>query len=128
MNLQSQPLAIRLPQRPYGQLPRIVDWIKRLLPAFRVEVLAEISLPVKQADSDDRNAQLAGRLHLVAGYVAKSARIDGQGLTQHELHAEVGDCREPCAGMPVLEPRIGPIGVPILTKQAVELLAELRRA
>ena len=43
-------------------------------------------------------------------------------------HAEVGDRRERCAGMRVLEPCVGSIGFPILTEQSVELLAELWRA
>jgi hypothetical protein len=48
VDLQPQPLSILLPQRPDGQLARIIDRIERLLPAFRIEVLAEISLTVEQ--------------------------------------------------------------------------------
>ena len=127
MDLQPQPLSVLLTQRSDRQLARIIDGIERLLAAIRIEVLAEISLTVKQSNADDWSTQVAGRLHLVAGYVAKSARIDGQRFAQHELHAEVGDGRQRSVRMLMLEPCVGSIGFPIRPKQTVEFLAELRR-
>ena len=113
-------------QRPDRQLPRIVDWIECLLSPIRIEVLAEIPLAVEQADPDYWNTKVARRLHLVAGHVAKPSRIDGQRFAQHELHAEVCDRGQCGVGMFLLEPRVGPIGFPILLKQTVETTAELR--
>jgi hypothetical protein len=71
VDLQPQPLSVLLPQRPDGQLARIIDRIECLLPAFRIEVLAEISLTIEQSNSNDWNTQVAGRLHLISRYISK---------------------------------------------------------
>src|ERR1035441_9149586 len=108
------------------QLARIVDRIKRLLPAFRIEILTEIPLPVEQTDSDYGNTHVAGRLHPVACYISQSTRVDGQRFTQHELHAEIGNQTKRGAWMLVLEPCVCIVGFPILAKQIVETKAKLR--
>ena len=128
MNLQPQPFAIWLAQRANRQLTRIIDRIECLLAAFRVEVLAKISLAIEQAHSGHRHAQVAGRLHLVARYVAQPTGINGQRLAQHELHAEVGNRGERRLPVLVLEPRLRTVGFPVLAKQMVEARAKLRRA
>ena len=61
-----------------------------LLPAVVVEALAEVSLVVQDADADQRDAQVAGALEVVAGQHAKAAGVDRQALVQAELHREVG--------------------------------------
>jgi hypothetical protein len=54
-----------------------------------VDHLAEIALLAKQPNADDRHAQIAGGLELIAGHVAEPARIDRQGFAQHEFHTEI---------------------------------------
>ena len=60
-----------------------------LLPAVGVERLAEVALGVQQADADQRDAQVAGALEVVAGQHAQAARVDRQALVQAELGREV---------------------------------------
>jgi hypothetical protein len=57
----------------------------------RVEHLAEVAFVVEQADGDDRHAEVAGRLQVIAGQHAEAAGVDRQHLGDAELHAEVGD-------------------------------------
>ncbi len=78
LNLDSQPFSVRTPKRLNGQLSGIVHGIKRTLIAVSVEVLTEVSLPPKQADSDDRHTKVARRLHLVARDIAEAARVNRQ--------------------------------------------------
>ena len=89
-DLQPQPLAVRLAQRRDRQLPGVVVREERLLRSVPVDHLAEIALLVEQPHADHRHAQVAGGLELIAGHVAEPARVDGQRLAQHELHAEIG--------------------------------------
>ena len=90
-DFQPQPFAVRLAQRRDRQLAGIVVREERLLRAVAVDHLAEIALLIEQPDADDRHAQVAGGLQLVAGHVAQAAGVDGQRLAEHELHAEIGD-------------------------------------
>ncbi len=76
-----------------------------LLPAVGVELLAEVALPVQQADADERDPQAAGRLQVVAGQDAQAARVLGQGLGDAELGREVGHLAQGRAS-PVLEPAV----------------------
>ena len=69
---------------------RVEDRVALLLPAVGVELLAEVALPVHQADADERDAEAAGRLQVVAGQHAETARVLGQGLGDAELGREVG--------------------------------------
>src|ERR1035437_6893362 len=71
------------------QLARIVDRIKRLLPAFRIEILTEIPLPVEQTDSDYGNTQVAGRLHPVACYISQATRVDRKSTRLNSSHANI---------------------------------------
>ena len=96
------------------------------MPAFRIEVLAKVSLTIEQADSNYRHPQVACRLHLVACHVAQTTGVDGQRLAQHELHAEVGDRSQRGASMLVLEPCVRIVGFPIFAKQIVETHPKLR--
>ena len=76
-----------------------------MLSAIFVDDLAEVALLVKQSHADHRHPEVAGGLQLVAGDVAQSARVDRQGLAQHELHAEVGGTGQLRVRMCPLEPR-----------------------
>ena len=61
-----------------------------LLPAVRVEALAEVAVAVEQADADERHAEVARRLEVVAGQHAEAARILRHRLGDAELGREVG--------------------------------------
>ena len=62
-----------------------------LLRAARGQQLAEVAVAVEEADADDRHAEVAGRLEVVAGEDAEAARVLGQRLAEAELGREVGD-------------------------------------
>ena len=61
-----------------------------ILPAVGVEMLLEIALVVEQADGDQRNAQAAGALDVIAREDAQATGIDRHGLVDAELQREVG--------------------------------------
>ena len=53
------------------QVEEVVLGVALLLPAVDVEVLAEVALAVHQADADERQAEVAGALEVVAGEDAR---------------------------------------------------------
>ena len=61
------------------------------LPVVGVERLAEIAAPVEEADADERDAEVARRLQVVAGEDAEAAGVDRQSSVQAELGGEVRD-------------------------------------
>ncbi len=62
-----------------------------LLVAVTVDGLREVALPVEQADRDEGQAAVAGRLAVVPGEDAEAAGVDREALVEPELRAEVGD-------------------------------------
>ena len=56
-----------------------------------VEPLPEVAAAVVEADADERDAELGGRLEMVAGEDAEAARVDRQALVEPELGREVRD-------------------------------------
>ena len=56
-----------------------------------VDGLEEISLPVEQADADERQAQVARSLAVIAGENAKAAGVDRQAFMETEFGTEIGD-------------------------------------
>ncbi len=91
-----------------------------LLPAVGVEALAEVAVPVEQPDADQRHAEVARRLEVVAGQHAEAAGVLGDRLGDAELGREVGDEveRAVAAG---LEP---PVAVEVPLELAVHLAEE----
>ena len=77
-----------------GSWPGSLKGYKSLLLSVRVDFLTKISLLVEQTYANHRDAQIARCLELIAGNVPEPARINRQGLTQHELHGEVCNRRE----------------------------------
>ena len=74
-----------------GMVVEVVARGSFLLPAVGVEVLAEVALAVEQADADQRQAEVAGALQVVAGEDAEAAGVDRQAFVEAELGGEVGD-------------------------------------
>ena len=66
-----------------------------LLAHLVVEALPEVALVVVEADADQRDAEVGGRLDVIAGQDAEAARVDRQRLVQPELGGEVGDRPRP---------------------------------
>ena len=62
-----------------------------LLPAVVVHALVEVALRVHEADADQRHAEVAGLLAVIAGQHAEAAGVDRQRLVQGELGREIGD-------------------------------------
>ena len=59
---------------------------------------------IQHADADDRNAEIARGLELIARDVAEPAGIDRQRLADGEFHAEVRDPRERRVAVRLLKP------------------------
>src|SRR4029077_19126402 len=66
-----------------------------LLPAGAVEALAEISLAVEQADTDERNAKVGGALDVIARQHAESAGIFRNGDVQTEFGGKISHRTRP---------------------------------
>ena len=90
------------------------------LPSLHVETLAEVSLLVKQAHADERNAEVRRALDVVAGQDAEAAGIDGQRLMQAELGGEVGHRPGPQHAGVLRAP--GLVGAQILLLAAVAII------
>lgn len=70
--------AVVLPEQADREFVRIEQRVALLLPAVPVEGLPEVAVPVEQADADDRDAEVAGGLEVVAGQDAEPAGVLGQ--------------------------------------------------
>ena len=51
----------------------------------------EVALRIHEPDADQRHAEIAGFLAVIAGEHAEPAGVDRQRLVQRELRGEVGD-------------------------------------
>ena len=91
-----------------------------LLPAVGVEALAEVAVPVEQADADEGHAEVARRLEVVAGQHAEAAGVLRDGLGDAELGREVGDQVERAVALG-LEPAVA---VEVALQLAVHLAQE----
>ena len=70
---------------------RVEVGIALLLPAVVGEALAEVAVPVEEADADERHAEVGRRLQVVAGEHAEAAGVLRQRLGDAELGGEVAD-------------------------------------
>src|SRR5206468_11079970 len=55
------------------------------------DALAEVPLRVHEADADERQAEVARFLAVIAGEHAEAARVDRQRLVKRELRGEIRD-------------------------------------
>ena len=85
--------AVLVAQQRQGQPVGVEDGVVLLLPAVAVQALAEVAGLVEQADPDDRDPDVGGRLEVVAGEDAEATGVLRQGGGDAELGAEVGDRR-----------------------------------
>ena len=73
------------------QAVRVAGRVALALPAVGGQRLGEVAVPVQQADADQRHAQVAGRLEVVAGQDAEAAGVLRQHLGDAVLGREVRD-------------------------------------
>ncbi len=100
--------AVGLAQERQRQAVRVDRRVELLLPAVPGQPLGEVAGPVEQADADDRDAEVAGRLEVVAGQDAEATGVLREDLGQAELHGEVGDAaRHP--GLLLVPARLGQV-------------------
>ena len=83
--------ARRVLDAPERQAGQVVVRVVVLLVAVGVDRLAEVALAVEEPDADGGQGHVAGRLHVVAGQDAETARVDPERLVEAVLGAEVGD-------------------------------------
>ena len=73
----------------HGQAVDVGVQVFFLLKTLHIQPLAEISLIVKQANADQRHAQVGSTFDVVAGQHAQAAGINGQRFVQAELGGKV---------------------------------------
>ena len=106
------------------QLVGVEHRVALLLPPVARERLPEVAVPVEQADADDRHAEVAGRLEVVAGQDAQAAGVLRQCRGDAELGREVGD-----GARPVLGQRLVPaVAVAVADQVLVEVVQPLAEA
>lgn len=71
--------AVGLAEQGDGQFAGVEDGVLLLLPAVPAEGLAEVAVPVEQADADERDAQVAGGLEVVMRRGCRGRRSTGAG-------------------------------------------------
>src|SRR5687767_12365372 len=86
-----------------GHCIGIEDGEPLLLPSVSVERLAEIALPVEEADAHDGNAEIARCLEVVTGEHPETAGVLRECLSDPELRRQVSDAAQ-AAASPPLEP------------------------
>ena len=83
--------AVVLAQQRERQAVGVEDGVGLLLPAVAGQRLPEVAVPVEQPDADDRHAEVAGGLEVVAGQDAEAAGVLRQHGGDAELRGEVAD-------------------------------------
>ncbi len=125
--------AVGLLQGGQRQLVGVEDGVVLLLPAVPGEGLAEVPVAVEQAHADERHAQVAGGLEVVAGQDAEAAGVLGQRGGDAELGREVGDGGREPAGLGLVPAVAGHVVVEVVGRrgqpaQEAPVLGQLREA
>ena len=90
-DLDQDVFALRVENRGNRQVVEVGIVVDRLLLTVAIQRLLEIALAIEQADADEGQAHVAGRLAVVAGKDAEAAGVDRQAFVETEFGAEVGD-------------------------------------
>ena len=116
-------VAVLLAEQRDGQLVGVEDGVLLELPALAGERLLEVAGVVEQADADQRDAEVAGGLEVVAGQDAEAAGVLREHRGDAELGREVGDpgrrLGAGLAAVPALAAQVG-VEVGLGGAQAVE--------
>src|SRR4029450_7570384 len=70
---------------------RIELFVRVLLPAVQPQVLVEVALRVEQPHADEWNPEVRRRLAMVPSKHTETTGVDGHGVVEPELCAEVRD-------------------------------------
>jgi hypothetical protein len=100
----------RILHPPERQARQVVVGVVVLLVTVGVDRLAEVALAVQQPDADRGERHVAGRLHMVAGEDAETARVDAERFVETVFRAEVGDRAAQPVGVLALEPVVRAVG------------------
>jgi hypothetical protein len=116
--------AVGLAQQRDRQAVGVEDRVGLLLPALARQRLAEVAVAVEQAHADDRDAEVARGLEVVAGEDAQAAGVLREDGGDAELRGEVRDRAGSFLRLTPLEPAVaGEVGLQIGAGLA-ELLQE----
>src|SRR6266702_7483936 len=88
-NLNDHGLSVEANRGLHGQLVHIGLQVLFPLPSVLIQSLQKISLPIKQANTDQRDVQIRCTLDVVASQNTESARVDGQRFVQPKLCGKV---------------------------------------
>ena len=94
------------------------------MPTVLVDHLAKIPLLVEQPHADYGYAQVAGRLELITGHIAKSSRIDRKNFAQHKFHAEIGNTGQGRLRVGFLKPGRGLRRLALGLDEVIDLFSE----
>ena len=98
--------SVRLQRLLDGDVGPVEPLVHLELPAFGRNRLMEISLGVHEPDADQRHAEVARFLAVIAGEHAEAARINRQRLVNRELGREIRDRRVLQIGKAPRHPRV----------------------
>ena len=116
--------AVGLAEQRDRQTVGVKHRVALLLPALAGERLLEVAVPVEQADADDRDAEVAGGLEVVAGEDAEAAGVLRQHRGDAELGREVADRARSVLDPALVPPVLGEVRREVALDRA-EPLAEL---
>ena len=106
--------AVGLAEHGQRQLVGVEDGVALLLPAVAVERLLEVAVAVEQAHAHQRDAEVGGRLEVVAGEDAEAAGVLRQHRGDAELGREVRDgARGVVAGLAGVPPVLGEVALQV---------------
>ncbi len=105
--------AVGLPEQGDRQLVGVEHRVGLLLPSGCVERLLEVAVPVEQPDPDDRHAEVAGALEVVAGQDAEPAGVLGEHGGDAELRGEVGDGRRTVGTLALVPAVVGQVALEV---------------
>ena len=120
-----RPAAVGLAEHGQRQLVGVEDGVALLLPAVAVERLLEVAVAVEQAHPHQRDAEVGGRLEVVAGEDAEAAGVLRQHRGDAELGREVRDgARGVVAGLAGVPAVLGEVALQVVVR-GVEARAEV---
>ena len=114
MHLHADFIALRVKHGAAGHQVKVVHRVEFHLPAVWIQRLLMVTLLVGEAHADERQAGVAGALHVVARKNSQAAGIDRQTIGEPVLHGEVGDQQILVAGLLQVHGRALHVGVEAL--------------
>ena len=111
--------SVGFAQQRQRQAIRVQYRVGLLLPAVGLQRLLEVAGLVEQANADDGQTQIRGRLEVIPGQDAQAAGVLRQRLGDAELGAEVGDRRR-SATFHLRSPALVPPGLTQIDRETLD--------